>query len=62
MYTSENSYALRNKKKVFNGINLIVVCYLSEKLLSQYFHSSYLYQENNMDIGIPGRKHYTVYA
>ena len=57
MYTPENSYALRNKGKVLNGINSRVVCYLSEKLLTRYFHRAYLYQENNMDMDIPGRKH-----
>ena len=63
MYTSENRYALKNKKKkVLNGINSIVVRYLSEKLLSQYFHRAYFYQENNMDMGIPSRKPITVHA
>ena len=45
------------KKKVLNGINSIVVRYLSKKLLSRYFHRAYLYQEDNMDMGIPYRKH-----
>ena len=62
MYTSGDSYALRNRKKILNSINSIVVRYLSEKLLSRYFHRAYLYQENNMDMSIPGQKHNTVYA
>ena len=47
MYTSENSYALRNKKNVLNGINSIVLRHLSEKLLSQYFHRAYMYTSEN---------------
>ena len=49
MYASENSYALKNKKKkkILHGINSIVVRYSSEKLLSQYFHRAYLYTSEN---------------